>query len=119
MTPENDNTAHSAPCAPPLYCHAIVAQILVVRLTNHAMSRSRDGPGVTGPFRTNIVPLTGVWNPPPSLTPPLKKSLTLVGGVDRENKEKRMRNEREGVIVVLVLKSVFRGSFKNNLRKSK
>ena len=38
------------------------------------MSHSRDGPGVTAPLRTNIVPLTRVWNPPPSVTP-LKKSL--------------------------------------------
>ena len=34
------------------------------------MSHSRDGPGVTGPLRTNIVPLTAVWNLPPSVTPP-------------------------------------------------
>ena len=38
-----------APCAPPLYCHASVAQILVV-----PMSHSRDGQGVTAPLRTNI-----------------------------------------------------------------
>ena len=38
--------------------------------TKKAMSHSRDGPGVTAPSRTNIVPLTGVWNPPPSVTPP-------------------------------------------------
>ena len=32
-------------------------------------------PGVTAPSRANIVPLTGVWNPPLSVTPPpLKKS---------------------------------------------
>ena len=41
------------------------------------MSHSRDGPGVTAPLRTNIVPLTGVWNPPPSIPPPLKKSPTF------------------------------------------
>ena len=31
------------------------------------MSHSRDGPGVTAPLRTNIVPLTALWNytPPP------------------------------------------------------
>ena len=39
-------------------------------LTKKVMSRSRDGLGVTAPLRTNIVPLTGVWNPP-SVTPPL------------------------------------------------
>ena len=39
------------------------------RLTKKAMSHSHDGPGVTAPSRTNIVPLTGVWNPPPSVTP--------------------------------------------------
>ena len=38
--------------------------------TKKVMSHSRDGPGVTAPSRTNIVPLTGVWNPPPSVTPP-------------------------------------------------
>ena len=41
-------------------------------LTKKVMSHSRDGPGVTTPSRTNMVPLTGVWNPPPSVTPPLK-----------------------------------------------
>ena len=41
-------------------------------LTKNVMSHSRDGPGVTAPLRTNIVPLTGVWNPPPSVTPPFK-----------------------------------------------
>ena len=42
-------------------------------LTKKVMLHSRDGPGVTAPLRTNIVPLTGVWNPPPSVTPlPLK-----------------------------------------------
>ena len=39
-------------------------------LIKKVMSHSRDGPGVTAPSRTNIVPLTGVWNPPPSVTPP-------------------------------------------------
>ena len=34
-------------------------------LTKKVMSHSRDGPGVTAPLRTNIAPLTGVWNPPP------------------------------------------------------
>ena len=29
-------------------------------LTKKVMSHSRDGPGVTAPLRTNIVPLTGV-----------------------------------------------------------
>ena len=47
-------------------------------LTKKVMSHSRDGPGVTAPSRTNIVPLTGVWNPPPFRTPPLKKSLNSV-----------------------------------------
>ena len=32
------------------------------RLTKKVMSHSRDGPGVTAPSRTNIAPLTGVWN---------------------------------------------------------
>ena len=41
-------------------------------LTKKVMSHSPDGPGVTVPLRTNIVPLTGAWNPPPSVTPPLK-----------------------------------------------
>ena len=40
------------------------------RLTKKVMSHSRDGPGVTVPSRTNIVPLTEVWNPPASITPP-------------------------------------------------
>ena len=39
-------------------------------LTKKVMSHSRDGPGVTAPSRTNIVALTGVWNPPPSVPPP-------------------------------------------------
>ena len=39
-------------------------------LTKKVMSHSRDGPGVTAPSRTNIVPLTRVWNTPPSVTPP-------------------------------------------------
>ena len=39
-------------------------------LTKNVMSHLRDGPGVTAPSRTNIVPLTRVWNPPPSVTPP-------------------------------------------------
>ena len=34
-------------------------------LTKKVMSHSRDGSGVTAPSRTNIVPVTGVWNPPP------------------------------------------------------
>ena len=42
-------------------------------LTKKVMSHLRDGPGVTAPSRTNIVPLTRVWNPPPSVTPPLEK----------------------------------------------
>ena len=41
-------------------------------LTKVVMSHSRDGPGVMAPSRTNVVPLTGVWNPPPSVTPPQK-----------------------------------------------
>ena len=40
-------------------------------LTKKVMSHSHDGPGVTAPLQTNIVPLTGVWNPP-SVPPPLK-----------------------------------------------
>ena len=39
-------------------------------LTKKAMSHSRDGPGVTAPLRINIVPLAGVWNPPPLPLPP-------------------------------------------------
>ena len=39
-------------------------------LTKKVMLHSRDGPGVTAPSRTNIVPLTRVWNPPLSVTPP-------------------------------------------------
>ena len=44
-------------------------------LPKKVMSHSRDGPGVTAPLRTNIVPLTRVWveYPPLPLTP-LKKS---------------------------------------------
>ena len=38
---------------------------------------SCDGPGVTAPLRTNIVPLTPVWNPPPSVTSPFKKAPNL------------------------------------------
>ena len=34
-------------------------------LTKNVMSHSLDSPGVTAPWRTNIVPLTRVWNPPP------------------------------------------------------
>ena len=37
------------------------------------MSHSRDGPGVTAPLRTNIVPLTAAWDPPLPLPPPLLK----------------------------------------------
>ena len=43
-------------------------------LAKKVMSHSRDGPGVTAPSQTNIIPLTAVWNPPPSVTPPLKSS---------------------------------------------
>ena len=39
-------------------------------LTKKVMLHSRDGPGVTAPLRTNIVPLTVVWNPPPPPPPP-------------------------------------------------
>ena len=43
------------------------------------MSHLRDGLGVTAPLLTNIVPLTAVLNPPPSVTPPpFQKSLILV-----------------------------------------
>ena len=38
-------------------------------LAKKVMSHSRDGPGVTAPLRTNIVPLTAVWNSPPSVAP--------------------------------------------------
>ena len=38
--------------------------------TKKVMSHSCDGPGVTAPSRTNIVALTGVWNPPPIRYPP-------------------------------------------------
>ena len=41
-------------------------------LAKQVMSHSRDGPGVTAPSRTNIVPLTAVWNPPPLPIPPFK-----------------------------------------------
>ena len=41
-------------------------------LTKKVMSHLRDGPGVMAPLRTNIVPLTRVWNTPPSVTPPLR-----------------------------------------------
>ena len=44
------------------------------RLTKKVMSHLRDGPGVTAPLRTNIVPLTEVWNPALSVTPPPLKS---------------------------------------------
>ena len=45
-------------------------------LTKKVMSHSPDGPGVPAPLRTNIVPLTGVWNPPPLPLAPLKKPPT-------------------------------------------
>ena len=45
-------------------------------LPKKVMSHSRDGPGVTAPSRKDIVPLTGVWNPPPLPSPPLEKSPT-------------------------------------------
>ena len=51
-------------------CRADFGRPLTKKVTSH----SRDGPGVTAPLRTNIVPLTGVWNPPPLPLPPLKKS---------------------------------------------
>ena len=38
-------------------------------LTKRVMSRLRDGPGVTAPPQTNIVPPTRARNPPPSVTP--------------------------------------------------
>ena len=52
-------------------------------LTKKVMSHLRDGPGVTAPSRANIVPLIRVWNPPPSVTPPLKMPdlRTLLRGV--------------------------------------
>ena len=51
-------------------------------LTKKVMSRSHDGPGVTAPSRTNIVPFTGVWNPPLSVTPPPLKKSPNTGGDD-------------------------------------
>ena len=39
-------------------------------LAKKVMSHSRDGPGVTEPSRTNIIPLTAVWSPLPSVTSP-------------------------------------------------
>ena len=44
----------------------LYALVSCLTLTKKAMSFSRDGPGVTAPLRTNIVPLTAVWNPPPT-----------------------------------------------------
>ena len=41
-------------------------------LTKKVMSHSRDGPGVTAPLQTNIVPLTVVWNPPLLKKSPMK-----------------------------------------------
>ena len=42
-------------------------------LAKKVMSHLRDGPGVTAPLRTNIVPLTRVWSSPlPFRYPPLK-----------------------------------------------
>ena len=46
-------------------------------LTKKVMSHSRDGPGVTAPLRTNIVPLTAVWNRPPSVTPLEKAPISV------------------------------------------
>ena len=63
-------------------------------LSKKVMSHSRDGPGVTAPLRTNIVPLTGVWNPPPSVTPPSKSpryGLSGRGGI-------RVSQESDGAV---------------------
>ena len=38
-------------------------------LAKKVMSHSRDGLVFTAPLPKNIVPLTGVWNPPPSVAP--------------------------------------------------
>ena len=55
----------------------VVAHVLVV-LKKQAMSHSGDGPGVTAPLRTNIVPLTGKWQPPaPPPSPSLKSPRKL------------------------------------------
>ena len=64
-------------------------------LTKKVMSHSRDGPGVTAPLRTNIVPLTRVWNTTLPL-PPLKKSLTLLPCSQARNQRKQeRRNNKE------------------------
>ena len=39
----------------------------------------RDDPGVTAPLPTSIVPLTGMWDPPTSVTPPLKLPDKIAG----------------------------------------
>ena len=64
-------------------------------LTKVVMSHLRDGPGVTAPSRTNIVPLTGVWNPPPSVTPPLKspRQNRNEGTKKTERRYQKHRNE--------------------------
>ena len=49
-------------------CHADCGR----PLTKKVMSHSRDGPGVTAPLQTNIVPLTKVCGIPPFRYPPLK-----------------------------------------------
>ena len=55
-------------------------------LTKKVVSHSRDGPGVRAPLRTNIVPLTRVWNTPPPLPlTPLKKSPNLGGGIAKSS----------------------------------
>ena len=53
-------------------------------LTKKAILHSRDRPGVTAPLRTNIVPVTAVWNALPSVTLALRSprySLRLHGSV--------------------------------------
>ena len=62
-------------------CHADFGR----PLTKKVMAHSRDGPGVTAPLLTNIVPLTRVWNPPLPL-PPLKKS-PMVSESERQNND--------------------------------
>ena len=63
-------------------------------LTKVVTSHSRDGPGVTAPLRTNIVPLTGVWNPPlPS--PPLKNPRLNYTETHKTTLFQRSRRSRE------------------------
>ena len=82
------NDATVMPCAlcaatvavPSRNCCADVGRPLITEV----MSHSHDGPGVTGPLGTNIVPLTVVWNPPPSVTPPLRSPRQRSGHVKKQ-----------------------------------